>query len=84
MIFAQGFSFLASGITDILGSFIDFLISPISNYVPNLSGIIGFLNNFWSYFFGYFNWLRDALMIDSLTISLAIDIFTIKYIEQQA
>lgn len=72
------FEFLIGFLVGLVGLIIDSLLSLIPpSIVPDLSVVSGYINNFWSFIFGWFNWVRDALMIDSLSITLIIDILTI-------
>lgn len=75
------FNFLIGFVFGIIGFFIDLLLSILpSSLTPDLTSVSTIIVKFWDYIFGWFNWVRDALMIDSLSINLIVDILTITFL----
>ena len=75
------FNFILGFLVSFIGLIIDTLTSLLpTGIVPDLSQVSFAINSFWTFCFGWVNWLRDALMLDSLTINLAIDILAIKFL----
>lgn len=75
------FAWIIKWAVRIVGTFLDILLDMIPlSITPNLNTVTGVIVQLYNLFFDFFNYLRNAFLIDNIALNLIIEILTIKYL----